>query len=272
MELNLVESIKNYKYENCVEDMTKELLWSLSCQDQIKDILIVVKDQLEYVQNCIDSIYQNTNNFNLFLWDNASEPETAHYLESVYKQHNNCFLTTSETNKGFIMPNNRLARHTKSPYIILLNSDTEVKKDWDRVLLGVLQNNPEIAATGYGGCVLDENFKGGNVSFNHKIDYVSGWCLCINRSTYEEFGLFDEQFQFAYCEDADYGLKLKSNGRQIYAINLDLVTHYENKTVKKLILTPERTNLQTCFKKNHELLTQRWKNKGIALFEVTQTA
>ena len=267
MKIELIESIKNYKLTNCIEEMKQELLWSLSCEDQMKDILIVVKDQHEYIQNCIESLYKNTSNFNLFIWDNASEPETAHYLELVYKQHDNCHLYTSETNEGFIMPNNRLVKHTVSPYIILLNSDTEVKENWDQVLLGGLQNDPKIGAIGYGGCLLDENFKGGNVSFNRNIDYVAGWCICFNRSILDKFGLFDSQFEFAYCEDADFGLRLKEAGYDLYAANLDLVLHYENKTVKALINTDQRKILQTYFKKNHETLTQKWQKRGIATFE-----
>lgn len=266
MNTELVESIKNYKLTNCLDEMTQELLWSLSCDDQMKDILIVVKDQHEYIQNCIESIQKYTKNYNLFLWDNGSEEVTAHYLKCVARKHN-CVLVRSETNEGFIKPNNELAKRTISPYIILLNSDTEVKENWDQVLLGGLQNDPKIGAIGYGGCLLDENFKGGNVSFNRNIDYVAGWCICFNRSILDKFGLFDSQFEFAYCEDADFGLRLKEAGYDLYAVNLDLVLHYENKTVKTLINTEQRKILQFYFKKNHEILTQKWQKRGIASFE-----
>jgi GT2 family glycosyltransferase len=266
MKLELVESIKNYKLANCLEEMKTELLWSINSVDQMKDILIVVKDQHEYIQNCIDSIYQNTNNFNLFLWDNASDIETKQYLEHIDQTNDNCTLIRSEINQGFIKPNNELVKHAKSPYVILLNSDTEVLENWDTVLLGALQNDPKIGAVGYGGCLLDENFKGGNVSFNRNIDYVAGWCLCFSLDVYEKFSLFDEQFEFAYCEDADFGLRLKQAGFDLYAVNLDLVTHYENKTVKSLICTDQRMILQEYFKKNHEVLKKKWRNKGIAAF------
>jgi len=53
------------------EKIKEELLLSDSSDGINKDILIVVHNQYDYVKNCIESIYKNTKNFNLFIWDNA---------------------------------------------------------------------------------------------------------------------------------------------------------------------------------------------------------
>ena len=134
MKIEVLESINNYKYTNHQQDMLKEMMGAINFIDKEKDILIVIKDQLDYLKICIDSIFKNTNNFNLYLWDNASEQETKNYLELLAKK-DNVFLFTAEKNLGFLEPNNRLAEKTKSPYLILLNSDTEVKPGWDKLLV-----------------------------------------------------------------------------------------------------------------------------------------
>lgn len=255
-----IKSITNYKYLNYIDDMKKELIAGFMCQDAMKDILIVVKDQYEYIQNCIDSICSNTNNFNLYLWDNGSNLETARYLECV-AQKNNCFLVRSEINEGFIKPNNELIKLTTSPYIILLNSDTEVKANWDLTMLGLLQQNSNLAAVGYGGCSLDKNFDGGRVAFGSKIDYIAGWSICIKRDIYDKFGLFDEvNLEFAYCEDADFCLRLKEAGLEIYAINVELVNHYENKTIKSVQTEEFKCFFKECLEKNREYCIKRWKD------------
>src|SRR6185369_6107123 len=44
-----------------------------------KDILIIVHDQLDYFRNCVMSLRDSTTNFNLYVWDNASRPDTVAY-------------------------------------------------------------------------------------------------------------------------------------------------------------------------------------------------
>lgn len=270
----LLRSITNFKFHDLQADMKKELMAGFSCKDEMKDILIVVKDQYDFVKICIESIYNNTDNFNLFLWDNASEKLTADYLAEVAQKHSNVYLHVSEKNEGFLEPNNRLAEKTTSPYIILLNSDTEVKKGWDKTMLGWLQSNTDTLAVGYGGCCLNEEFKGGIVSFGNNIDYIAGWSLCISRDTYSRFGLFDEQnLRFAYCEDADFSLRLKESGGKIYAINVELVHHYENKTVKTVVQDEAfRTFFRKCFDDNHEYMRSRWKDRGLTQQEISQAS
>ena len=48
-----------------------------------KDIIIVVRDQLDYLKSCIESIENNTENYKLFIWDNASSEPTKKYLEEL---------------------------------------------------------------------------------------------------------------------------------------------------------------------------------------------
>ena len=56
-----------------LEKIKQELLLIDFAENISKDILIVVHDQLEYVIKCVDSIYRNTQNFNLYIWNNNSK-------------------------------------------------------------------------------------------------------------------------------------------------------------------------------------------------------
>lgn len=225
------------------------------------DILMVVRDQLEYVQQSIESIRENTENYHLWIWDNGSGQETREYLNNLELEsieNDECITVWREYhNHGFIKPNNRLADMSDGDYIILLNSDTKVHKGWYKALIGFLENNPQYSLTGFMGGLLDKEGKGIRVGCGEEIDFICGWCCCFHRKIYDEYGLFDENnLKFAYCEDADFSLRLKEAGLKIYALHLDLVEHFGNVTAKAV--KEEGRDLCSTFNHNHNYIRKRW--------------
>jgi GT2 family glycosyltransferase len=244
-------------YQHHQKEITDELMTSMKYQPVTKDILIIVYNQVDYLRRCVESINQHTQDFHLWIWDNGSDVTTQIYLDTLH-DNNNVTVIRSEDNQGFIIPNNRLAAMGSNPYIILLNSDTEVMANWDKPLIAWLQQNPDVGATGYQGCVLDERGKGGLIRLGYEIDYISGWCLCTSRAIYDEIGLFDEDhLEFAYCEDCDFSLRLKENGRRVYALHMTQVAHFENKTITTVAKGKPQW-LQDHFDHNHQYLRERW--------------
>jgi GT2 family glycosyltransferase len=221
----------------------------------MKDIIIIVRDQFEYVKKCVDSVFNCTANFNLYIWDNGSGPEMAEYLRSL--EGDGVMIVRSEENDGFILPNNRLVALGESPYIVLLNSDTEVKTGWDEALIGWLQHNPATGLVGFEGGLMNAEGMGVNVNRGAEIDYVVGWCMALSRDTYSALGLFDEEhLAFAYCEDTDLGLRVKEAGLGVYALNLELVLHHANITSR--VVSRER-NMRPAFIDNHRYIRERWE-------------
>lgn len=236
------------------EEIRQEVTAAILCSKVKKDILVVVKDQLLYVKNCIESIYKNTEDFELYVWDNGSEKETASYLRSIDKP--NFHLTRVEENAGFIVPNNRLMEQGKSPYVILLNSDTIVYSMWDQALIGWIQHQGD-SVVGYMGSKLDQDGKGGQVFYGSEADYICGWCMCMPRSTCEKHGLFDEvNLQFAYGEDSDFCFRVQEAGGSVYSLHADLVVHFENKTSNQL--RSEGHDFSEPFEANHDYIRSRW--------------
>lgn len=244
----------------------EEMVIASRATNSWKDILVVVHDQLDYFRNCVISLRESTTNFNLYVWDNASQPETVAYLDSLMAEYQgldnpNWTLTVvrSEENVGFIKPNNELAAMGSGEYIICLNSDTKVFPKWDLAMMGFLQEHENVVEVGFGGGLMNPEGQGFGTDFGHNIDYVQGWCLCLSRKTYEEFGLFNKQLLFAYCEDADLSLRLKEAGKQIYGLHLLLVYHYQNKTVDQ-VHAEKQIDMESTFAHNHEYMKSRWKN------------
>jgi len=248
------------------KEMEAELKAAVMAENKWKDIIIVVRDQLEYFKQCIESVRAHTHNYTLYIWDNDSGPETKQYIErlqaeflSIENPDWSLEVWTMDANMGFIEPNNRLAEVGTGDYIILLNSDTKVFEHWDTAMLGFLQNNPDYRQVGFWGGHLSSDGRGFGGDNGAEIDYIPGWCFCIERkTTYAEFGLFNKQLKFAYCEDADLSLRLMEAGHKIYALYIPLVYHYQNKTINE-VHKEGQIDVQATFEHNHRYIMNRWK-------------
>jgi hypothetical protein len=253
------EAAKEQSYSKYRWEIEEELKVAARYMDTpMKDIIIIVHDQLDYLKDCIQSIKEHTKNYKLYIWDNGSQEETKNYLERLWlSDSENVELMRSEQNIGFIQPNNQMVNWGKSDYIILLNSDTKVFEGWDSALIGHLIEKPEIGVIGYLGGLLDEKCMGCGADFGWEIDYVMGWCLCISRKTYKEHGLFNKQLKFAYCEDSELSLRLNKIGLKPYALHVPLVHHYGNKTIKQ-VMKEKEVDVFKSFESNHTYMQEQW--------------
>lgn len=242
------------------DQIITELGYAQAARDASKDIIIVAHNQLNYLKACVESIQANTRNYHLYIWDNASDADTERYLDRLlFTNPGVVEVMRSDENIGFIKPNNELVEWGTGEYVILLNSDTKVFEGWDASLLGYLQHHPETALVGYLGGVLDGSGYGYRSAFGGAIDYVAGWCVCLERKTYAEYDLFNEELVFAYCEDADLSLRLQAAGRKVYALHLMLVHHFENKTITA-VRDEGRIDVRATFDRNHDYMRRRWKD------------
>lgn len=254
-------------FEEYFFHVKEELKMAERCDPKAsKDILLVVHNQLPYFKECIETIRAHTQNFHLYIWDNASRPDTAAYLAGLLNEYQtnpdpnwSIEVFTSDQNVGFIQPNNEMAGWGTSDYIILVNTDCKVFSMWDRALVGHLKEHPKVAQVGFWGGHLDEQGIGFGGSSGDYIDYVPGWCFCISRDTYEKYGLFNKQLTFAYAEDADFSLRLKEAGHEIYALYAPLLHHYQNKTIVE-VANEGKIDVRASFEHNHEYVKVRWKD------------
>lgn len=254
---------KSSTYENFESHFSKvkeELKMIEQARDASKDIIIVVHDQLDYLKQCINSVKEHTKNYHIYIWDNASGKQTADYIEQLVKEGCGTVISMrSDTNTGFIIPNNELVGWGESEYIILLNSDTKVCSGWDKAMTGFLDSHPNVAQIGYWGGHIGADGRGFGGANGYEVDYIPGWCFCISRATYNEYGLFDNQLTFAYCEDADLSLRLKEADKQIYSLHAPLVHHYQNKTIVE-VEKEGQIDVAATFEKNHQYIKVRWKD------------
>ena len=190
-------------------------------------ILILHYGDSDITDSCLRSVvkmYKKHFDVKILVIDNDPDNRYQPYLRHVD-------ILQNDTNLGFAAGMNkgiRKALNNKSTdYIMLLNNDTILPKDFLRLLL---KTGKDIAAPvvkfkskkgkwvyDYGGKVnwltgrtkhLESNRYPTNEFKNQTVDYVSGCCLMVKREVFDKIGLLDERF-FFYFEDVDFCLRAK---------------------------------------------------------------
>ena len=97
-------------------------------------IIVLNYNGKKFLKECIDSLLQQTyKNFEIVFVDNDSHDDSVAFVKKRYKKHissKKMKLVLSNVNTGFAEGNNLGIRNAKGPYIVLLNNDTIVTKNW----------------------------------------------------------------------------------------------------------------------------------------------
>ncbi len=182
--------------------------------------------------------------FEMVVVDNASADGSAAAVEAA---HPTARVLRNSENMGFGHACNQGIRVSRAAYVLLLNSDAQVRPGAVEALSGVLDAQPGAGAVGprtlnadgtvqlsFGSDLtplaewrqrrLVEGVRRRNpatlrrvaasASREHEPHWVSGSCLLARRSALESVGLFDEGF-FLYEEDADLCRRLRKAGWRI---------------------------------------------------------
>jgi glycosyltransferase involved in cell wall biosynthesis len=170
----------------------------------------------------------------------------------MIKKIKNVVYIKNEKNLGFVGSCNAGAKKAKGKYVVFLNNDTSVKKDWLSSLLETFRNNKNIGLAGSKLIYPDERlqeaggivWKNKNVwnygryqnpndpEFNYlkDVDYCSGASIMLPKDVFEKLGGFDVIFSPGYCEDTDLAFRVRQLGlRTVYQPKSELF-HFEGIT------------------------------------------
>ena len=107
-----------------------KLVYNKDCTKPILSIIIVTYNSKEDIFNCIDSIQKSTcMPYEIIIVDNDSSDGTQNYLREVEKQYHIRIIFNSR-NLGFSVSTNQGIKASHGEYLVLLNPDTIVTKDW----------------------------------------------------------------------------------------------------------------------------------------------
>jgi GT2 family glycosyltransferase len=208
-------------------------------------VIIPSWNQRELLDRCLVSLSKQTVPARLVVIDNGSKDSTAAMLRKEYPE---VTCVHFEHNRGFASAVNEGIRVSTTPFIALLNNDTEADPRWVETGLLYLQNHPEFSffasrivqfsrrdlLDSAGDCYSRTGMphKRGNGELLHQYQEsepvlgASAGAAFYRRSLFEDIGVFDEDF-YMYLEDVDFSLRAQLAGRKCLFLPEAVVYHHE---------------------------------------------
>ncbi len=243
-------------------------------------IIILTYNQLSFTKECLQSIEKYTKKikYEVIIVDNASTDGTPEYLKSIRKSNANYKIILNSENLGYAGGNNLGIREANGKYILLLNNDVVVTKDWLAQMVSRLEEFPELGLVGpmsnyVSGpqLVKDANYRTSEGlqsyakkrahNFAGKIVSTSrlvGFCLLIRRDVFSHIGLLDERFGKGNFEDDDFCLRAGLAGYKMAYAKDVFIHHYGSQS-----FSGNNINYQESIRKNNRIFIEKWKDCSI---------
>jgi GT2 family glycosyltransferase len=238
-------------------------------------IIIVSFNTRDLLLQCIDSIYQHSEevNFEIFAVDNNSKDGSAFAVEKTFPEVN---VIKNEENLGFSAANNQAIRLSRGRSIVLLNSDTLLIENCFKNILEFLDANPNASILGpqilneknepcslrlwqddpmealqriLGIYSLEKEKQNMGPLVAKQVDVIAGACFIARRQVFETIGLLDEGY-FLYNEENDFCRRARRARFVIYFYPEARIKHLEGKSThqpehrKKVIIETYKSNLR----------------------------
>lgn len=242
-------------------------------------IIILSYKSEKFLEDCLNEIYFDRS-YEIIVVDNDNNSP----LMKKAKEFKNVKILPYKGNFGFAEGNNRGIRSAKGEYILTLNVDAFVTKDYIKKLVDFLDRHQDFASV-QGRLLSSKNHKiidatanyltwsGFAFAENHllkdkkpKSAEVFGVCAAAalyRRSALEEVSTggeyFDKDF-FAYLEDVDLDWRLRLAGFRAYYLDNAIAYHYREATTNsRFRLKQALRNVILMNYKNDSFANLIWK-------------
>jgi hypothetical protein len=225
-------------------------------------IIIVNYNTKLLTEKCIESVIKEGGNLKteIIIVDNKSTDGSVKMLRSLWRKHKNIILIPNNKNLGFAKANNQGIKISSGKYILLLNSDTVVKKYTLTKLVAFAKSNESAGAVvprllNPDGTIQGSVFRLPTLAlairqywFGQK-DLMDAYypkstkpaevesavmaAFLITPNALKQVGLLNENY-FMFFEDHDYCRTLKLKGLKIYYLPDALVIHYRGASGKSI--------------------------------------
>ena len=252
--------------------------WILAQGDDDKakiSIIIVTYNSLTDIKQCVNSIISSTSfSHELIIVDNSSTDGTQEYLKTL----TNAKIIFNQTNNGFSKACNQGIKESKGDYIVLLNPDTAVTRNWDIRMTDHFKEG--VGAVGpvsnYVAGLQKLKFYQkepvvGDILINDLADKLYHWnkgkgvetklligfCLMIKKEVIENIGMLDEDL-FLGNDDLEYSWRLRNNGWQLVVATDTFVYHKGQASFKTEKKSKTSNLLQQSSDKLYDKLEKRY--------------
>ena len=234
-------------------------------------IIIPVHDQIQKTGMCIDAVRANTQDYEIIIVDNGSNPSCPKYCD---------ILIRNETNLGFPVAVNQGIRAATGDTIVILNNDCIVTPNWLEILLSRLSDGLDMVGpvtnsiSGPQQVLIDiyddipalniaaETHRKKNAGQWYPFHRIVFFCVAIKREVIDKIGLLDEAYTPGNYEDDDYCMRAIDAGFKLGVARDCYVHHVGSVTHKALGL-----DYQELAARNRKIFDAKWGVKYDTLME-----
>ena len=215
-------------------------------------VLITCLNGREYLDDLCSSLASSASpqiKQTIVFVDNESTDGSGDYVKEHYPFVD---VIRCDHNKGFAGGNNFgfdyiRQNYPKIDYLVLLNTDTVVTKDWLLPLVRFMDANPNAASVqpkimlhshpdrfntvgnrshylGFGMMTAYNQEDVSQFNASHTCDFPSGACVMLRYKLLRKYGLFNTKY-FMYLEDADLGWKFRIAGYENWYCPDSIIYH-----------------------------------------------
>lgn len=217
-------------------------------------VIIVTYGSRNELPDCMNGVLKQPLPLEVFLVDNSSPDNTAEMVSAFAAKFQNVHAILSPENIGLAAGNNLPRERCQGEYILMLNPDTVFRDDSLARMVDFLDKNPEV------GVVGPKNVYGDgtpHLSFGHRwgigevfmwrvlpyriprllydrkssykqedVLFVSGSCLLIRRSIFDQIGGYDPEFFLCIEDVCDLCLRVSQAGHRVVFLASAEVIHH----------------------------------------------
>ncbi len=177
-------------------------------------IIVLNYNGKPFLEKCLTSLQNlsfSKKDYRILFVDNASQDGSVQFVKDTFPT---ILILEHPQNYGFCQGNNLAIQQCTSKYVLLLNNDLHVHKDFLKNLVEVMESGPII-----GCCGGDEYGYKDNVLVPQGLVRETSWigagATIYRKEALDQIGLFDPTF-FLNCEDIDISWRLKLHKWKIF--------------------------------------------------------
>ncbi|TLD70206.1 glycosyltransferase [Phragmitibacter flavus] len=237
-------------------------------------IVITAFNKPALLLRCLESLSKHLDGpSEVIIWDDASTEN----MDALYDKLFGARVLKSSINLNFVLANNEAAKHARSEFLLLLNTDAFVRENALSSSLALIKSNPKIGIVG--GCLILPDGRvqeAGNAIWSdascagigrgmipdhpffeqaRAVDYCSGAYFLVRRELWDELGGFDVDLAPAYYEETDFCLRALGKGYLTVYNPMAKIDHFEFGTNGQLAAVGRmQQNQRRICDKHRELL------------------
>lgn len=222
-------------------------------------VLIVNWNGGEIFKDCLLSLSKiDYPNWELIVVDNGSTDRSEKLPEKILIS-TKCKIIKNTKNMGFAPANNRGVKEGEGKYVLLLNNDTKVEKNFLTKLVERMESDSGIGVIQPKIFLMDKpGYLDNAGSFLTRIGFLHHWgfmqkdgpefgtereifsakgaCMLIRKSVIDKVGLFDKDF-FSYFEESDFCWRVWLSGYKVLFYPGSQIYHKLGFTIRRLDVT-----------------------------------